>query len=78
MRSAKIWDLPTQIFHWCLVASIILAYITGSGRLRCLQIALHLSGSYGVVLLLALRLPCGVFDGTILPLVLPHADEVIE
>jgi len=30
MKKIKVWDLPTRIFHWVLVVSIIAVYITTS------------------------------------------------
>ena len=63
MRSVKVWDLPTRIFHWVLVASILLAYFTSSGHPRGFLFALHLIGGYSVVLLLVFRLIWGVFGG---------------
>ena len=63
MRSVKVWDLPTRIFHWVLVASILLAYFTSSGHPRGFLFALHVVGGYSVVLLLVFRLVWGVFGG---------------
>ncbi len=63
MRFVKVWDLPTRIFHWVLVASILLAYFTSSGHPRGFLFALHLIGGYSVVLLLVFRLIWGVFGG---------------
>ena len=63
MRSVKVWDLPTRIFHWVLVASILLAYFTSSGRPRGFLFGLHLIGGYSVVLLLVFRLVWGVLGG---------------
>ena len=63
MHSVKVWDLPTRVFHWCLVAAILLAYFTSAGRPSGFLFALHLIGGYGVVLLLAFRLAWGVFGG---------------
>ncbi|MFI5024514.1 MAG: cytochrome b/b6 domain-containing protein [Alphaproteobacteria bacterium] len=63
MRMIKVWDLPTRLFHWALVASIVLAYFTSAGRPHGLLFALHLTGGYAVVLLLLFRLAWGVFGG---------------
>ncbi|HKO07822.1 MAG TPA: cytochrome b/b6 domain-containing protein, partial [Alphaproteobacteria bacterium] len=63
MRMIKVWDLPTRLFHWALVASIVLAYFTSAGRPHGLLFALHLTGGYVVVLLLLFRLGWGICGG---------------
>jgi len=29
MKTVRVWDLPTRLFHWLLVVAIVAAYITG-------------------------------------------------
>jgi cytochrome b len=59
-KTFKVWDLPTRIFHWALVISILGLFLTGdSERLR----DIHEYLGYGVAGLLAFRLFWGVFGG---------------
>lgn len=53
----KVWDLPTRIFHWSLVASFAGAWLTAEGeRLR----AVHIMFGYTLLGLIAFRLVWGV------------------
>lgn len=53
----KVWDLPTRIFHWSLVASFAGAWLTAEGeRLR----AIHVMFGYTLLGLIAFRLIWGV------------------
>jgi cytochrome b len=63
MRMIKVWDLPTRLFHWALLASLVLAYFTSAARPLGWLFALHLAGGYAVVLLLLFRLAWGIFGG---------------
>lgn len=33
MKNVKVWDLPTRLFHWCLVLLIIAAWLTIENRM---------------------------------------------
>lgn len=51
----KVWDLFVRVFHWSLVASFIVAYLSGDeGR------SLHLVAGYGAAGLVTLRLIWGI------------------
>ncbi|MFI4988293.1 MAG: cytochrome b/b6 domain-containing protein [Alphaproteobacteria bacterium] len=63
MQSFRVWDLPTRVFHWALVAAILLAYLTSSGHPQGFLFALHLAGGYSVVLLLVFRFAWGFAGG---------------
>jgi cytochrome b len=58
-RAVRVWDLPTRIFHWTLVALVTLAWLTGEGK--GIWFNLHLGAGIGVLSLLLFRLQWGVF-----------------
>lgn len=53
-----VWDLPTRLFHWLLVVSVIVSYVTG-GEEGWLFVVHTVSG-YLVALLLLFRIIWGV------------------
>jgi cytochrome b len=57
MRTIPVWDLPTRLFHWLLVASFVGAFLTGdSERHR----DLHVLFGVTLVALIAFRVAWGV------------------
>jgi len=58
----RLWDLPTRLFHWLLVAAVITAFVTG--QLGGNLIALHSQAGIAVVGLLAFRLVWGFIGAT--------------
>lgn len=54
-----VWDLPTRIFHWLLVASFIIAY--ASNWLGVSYFTWHLWSGYFVVILVGFRILWGIF-----------------
>lgn len=63
MKSIKVWDLPTRVFHWSLVALVLIAYFSGEGRPYGLPYWIHIVSGYAVGLLVAFRLVWGLFGG---------------
>ncbi len=57
-RQIKVWDLPVRIFHWALVASFLIAYITEDHFM-----SLHTLAGYIIGGLIVFRLIWG-FIGT--------------
>jgi len=55
-----VWDLPTRLFHWLLVASVFVALFTGFIAPEW-WMGVHLAAGYMIVLLLVFRLVWGVF-----------------
>lgn len=56
----RVWDLPTRIFHWSLVASFTIAFFTAeSERLR----DIHVLAGYTLAGLIAFRLVWGFVGG---------------
>jgi cytochrome b len=56
----KIWDAPTRIVHWLIVALIVTSWYTGSKHLM----DLHRWSGYGVLTLVLFRLYWGVVGGS--------------
>jgi cytochrome b len=55
--SAGVWDLPTRLFHWALVALAVFSYTTG--KLGGEWMAWHMRSGYAILALLGFRLACG-------------------
>ena len=54
-RRVRVWDFPTRLFHWALVALLVAAYVTAeSGELEW-----HLRAGYCVLALLLFRVVWG-------------------
>lgn len=62
MRTIRVWDLPTRLFHWLLAVLVVAAFVTGwlGGNL------IEWHGRVGIVItgLLAFRLVWGVVGST--------------
>jgi cytochrome b len=56
----RVWDLPTRLFHWLLVAAVAIALGTGFIAPEW-WLGLHLTAGYVIVLLLIFRFVWGVF-----------------
>jgi len=59
-RKVKVWDLPTRLFHWSLVALVIIGLVTGFLSPEW-WMGVHLWAGYGTVLLVIFRLVWGIF-----------------
>jgi cytochrome b len=59
MRRVEIWDLPTRVFHWSLAALVVLALVIGDDDAG-IAFTLHAYASYGILFLLAFRIPWGL------------------
>lgn len=59
-RLIKVWDLPTRLFHWTLVAMVVIGYLTG-WIFPENTMGVHLWAGYITVLLLVFRLTWGLF-----------------
>ena len=59
-KSIRVWDLPTRVFHWSLVASFATAFLTSeSERLR----DIHVIAGYTLAGLIVFRLLWGFIGG---------------
>ncbi len=59
-RLVKVWDLPTRMFHWTLVAMVLIGYLTGYVFPEN-TMGVHLWAGYITVVLLVFRLTWGLF-----------------
>lgn len=59
--SVRVWDLPTRVFHWSLVALLLLAWFTGEGEGLTGQI--HRYGGEAIAGLLIFRFAWGLAGG---------------
>ncbi len=55
-KSISVWDIPTRLFHWCLVALVITLWVSGTQG----NLALHMKTGYVLLTLLLFRLIWGV------------------
>lgn len=55
MREIKIWDLPTRLFHWCLVA----LFVTSWASAEFDYFTIHYYSGYGILTLVLFRLVWG-------------------
>lgn len=58
MHPIPVWDLPTRLFHWMLVACILIAWPTAEDDGWLLRV--HATAGHGVLALVAFRLVWGV------------------
>lgn len=54
-----VWDLPTRVFHWCLVLAVATAWATAENDSQ-LWFNVHLTAGYTVLALLIFRLIWGI------------------
>jgi cytochrome b len=65
LRRVKVWDLPTRLFHWLLVALTVATFVTGfKGGDLIEWIEWHGRFGLAIVGLLAFRLAWGVIGST--------------
>ncbi len=60
-RPILVWDLPTRLFHWLLVALVITSFVTG--KIGGLWMQYHMWSGYAILGLLLFRLAWGVVEG---------------
>lgn len=61
LRSVRVWDFPTRLFHWSLVVLVIASFVTGNigGNLM----TIHMWSGYGIFALVLFRLAWGFVGG---------------
>lgn len=57
----RVWDLPTRLFHWLLVALVGLAWVTSD--MGGLMFTIHVAAGLGVVTLILFRVVWGFVGG---------------
>jgi cytochrome b len=60
-RSILVWDLPTRLFHWSLVALVITSFITG--KAGGIWMRYHIWSGYAILGLLVFRITWGFVGG---------------
>lgn len=61
MNKIYVWDLPTRLFHWSLVALVAFQWLSGEFSDELLEF--HLLGGYAILALAAFRLLWGFVGG---------------
>ena len=59
-RPTAVWDLPTRLFHWLLVALVALSWWSGENE----ELDLHIWSGLGVLALILFRLFWGLFGSS--------------
>jgi cytochrome b len=54
-RRVRVWDAPTRLFHWALVALLVASYVTAEFD----ELEWHMRAGYGVLALLLFRVVWG-------------------
>ncbi len=62
-RTIVVWDLPTRVFKWLLVCSVMLAFIISSSHPNGSVFLVHIICGYVVTLLLLFRFAWGLVGG---------------
>jgi len=58
----RLWDLPTRVFHWSLVASVLTVFVTG--QLGGSWMVIHAKAGLAIIGLVVFRLVWGVLGST--------------
>ncbi len=58
----RVWDLPTRVFHWALVALVVTSFVTG--KVGGNAMTWHMYSGYGILTLLLFRIVWGFVGGT--------------
>jgi cytochrome b len=60
-RHVRVWDLPTRLFHWALVALVATSFVTG--KVGGNAMTWHLYSGYAILALVAFRIVWGFVGG---------------
>ena len=63
LRTVIVWDLPTRLFKWSLVAAVFAAFLVSSRRPTGITFLIHVACGYAVTLLLVFRIFWGFIGG---------------
>lgn len=58
-QRVRVWDMPTRVFHWSLVALVVASYLTGEVW-RGFGMQWHMYSGYAVLTLLVFRVAWGL------------------
>jgi cytochrome b len=62
VRAVLVWDVPTRLFHWLLVALLVTSWITGKTGGDALRY--HFWSGYAILTLVLFRIVWGLIGGT--------------
>lgn len=60
-RGVRVWDLPTRLFHWALVALVTTSFVTG--KIGGNAMTWHVYSGYAILALVAFRIVWGFVGG---------------
>ena len=60
-RPVRVWDLPTRVFHWCLLLLVVFSFV--SIRIAGNWVQWHFYSGYAILTLIAFRLVWGFAGG---------------
>jgi cytochrome b len=61
MAQVRVWDLPTRLFHWALVALVVTSFVTG--KVGGNGMTWHIYSGYAILALVAFRIVWGFVGG---------------
>lgn len=61
MAQVRVWDLPTRLFHWALVALVVTSFLTG--KVGGNAMTWHMYSGYAILTLVAFRVAWGFVGG---------------
>jgi cytochrome b len=61
LKTIRVWDLPTRIFHWALALAVLAAFVTGT--VGGAAMVWHARMGYGIASLILFRLTWGLIGG---------------
>jgi cytochrome b len=61
-RTVRVWDLPVRLFHWAIVALIVVSFVTGHVGGNAMRF--HELSGFSILTLVLFRLLWGFFGGT--------------
>ena len=64
MYSIRVWDIPTRLFHWLLVALIVFSFATG--KIGGDALKYHEWSGFAIIVLVVFRLVWGFMGRTFL------------
>jgi cytochrome b len=61
LRRVRVWDLPTRVFHWALVALVVFSFVTA--KIGGNALTYHMWSGYTILTLILFRLVWGFVGG---------------
>jgi cytochrome b len=61
LRRVRVWDLPTRVFHWALVALVVFSFVTA--KIGGNALTYHMWSGYTILTLILFRIVWGFIGG---------------